>query len=308
MQANLLLRTKLMPLRLHRRVQPRPALVARLQEALEHPLTVVQAGPGYGKTTLLSDFGSRLGNCRLAWYSLDESDSDPHQFLSYLTGAFSLALPGLSATPAAVLNEISQSNLAGRWAWALDALINALTERLDAPAVLVLDDYHLVAAVPEISALTDRLINHLPADLHVIITTRHPLSLPGMVAWRARDQILELGRRELAFQREEIAALFREAYGLPLSPAEVAALADKTEGWPIALQLIWQGLRSGAAGNVADLLNSRQEVASLTALFDYLVRDLLDRQPAEIANFMRQTAVLRELTPTLCARRLCCAS
>ncbi len=324
MQADLLLRTKLMPPRLHRRVLPRPSLVARLREALDHPLTIVQAGPGYGKTTLLADFGAWLAhpepspagpagapgtgrpvlvprNPILAWYSLDESDGDPRQFLSYLIGAFSLALPTLPDTPTVVLHEIGQGGLAGQWSWALDALINALAERLDGPTVLVLDDYHFVASSSAVVALTDRLIAHLPADLHVIITTRHPLNLPGMVAWRARNRVLELNRHDLAFQRAEIASLFREAYGISLSAAEVAALADKTEGWPIALQLIWQGLRSGAAGNVADLLNNRHGVASLTALFDYLARDLLDRQPAEIADFMRQTAVLRELTPEACA-------
>ncbi len=324
MHADPLLRTKLMPPRLHRRVLPRPALAARLQEALEYRLTIVQAGPGYGKTTLLADLAAQLASgtspgprppgmrtldsshpgrpdCRLAWYSLDESDNDPRQFLSYLIGACSLALPDLPDTPTAMLQEISQGHQTGRWTWALDALINALAERLDGPALLVLDDYHFVAGSPEVVTLTDRLIAHLPADLHVIITTRHPLNLPGMVTWRARDQVMELGSRELAFQPGEIAALFRDAYGMALSPAEVTALADKTEGWPIALQLIWQGLRSGVAVNAADLLNDRQGIASLTALFDYLARDLLDRQPAELADFMRRTAVLRELTPEACA-------
>ncbi|MCX7707553.1 MAG: tetratricopeptide repeat protein, partial [Anaerolineae bacterium] len=324
MQADPLLRTKLMPPRLHRRVLPRPSLVSRLQEALEYPLTVVQAGPGFGKTTLLADFGARLAtdgcpgprptgsqssksalprpmDCRLAWYSLDESDNDPRQFLSYLIGALSLALPDLPDTPTVVLQEISQGQQASRWTWALDALINTLAERLDGPTVLILDDYHFVADSSEVTTLTNRFIAHLPADLHVIITTRHPLNLPGMVTWRARNQVMELGSRELAFQPEEIAALFRDAYGMALSPAEIGALADKTEGWPIALQLIWQGLRSGAGMNIANLLNDREGIASLTALFDYLARDLLDRQPAEIADFMRQTAVLRELTPEACA-------
>lgn len=324
MHTDLLLRTKLMPPRLHRRVLSRPTLAARLQEALEYPLTIVQAGPGYGKTTLLADFATQLASgtlpgprppgvctpdsshlgradCRLAWYSLDESDNDPRQFLSYLIGACSLALPDLPDTPTAMLQEISQGHQADRWIWALDALINALIERLDGPAVLVLDDYHFVAGSSEVVTLTDRFISHLPADLHTIIATRQPLSLPGMITRRAKGQVMELGSRELAFQPGEIAALFRDAYGMTLSPAEVAALSDKTEGWPIALQLIWQGLRSGAAVNAADLLNDKQGIASLTALFDYLARDLLDRQPAEVADFMRQTAVLRELTPEACA-------
>ena len=83
-----------------------------------------------------------------------------------------------------------------------------------------------------------------------------------------------------------------------LAPDEVATLYDKTEGWPIAVQLTWQGLRSGAARSVADLLAAG--VTSSTALFDYLARETLDRQPPEIRAFLREMAVLGELTPEAC--------
>jgi ATP/maltotriose-dependent transcriptional regulator MalT len=67
------------------------------------------------------------------------------------------------------------------------------------------------------------------------------------VTWRAKGDVLEIGRRELAFQLIEIETLFRDTYGMQLGQAEVAVLADKTEGWPIALQLVWQGLRNSSA-------------------------------------------------------------
>ena len=297
MHTNLLLRTKLTPPRLHRRVLPRPALVARLCNALEHRLTVVQAGTGYGKTTALA---SLAADSPLCWYTLDGSDTDARQFLSYLIGAFYIPFPDLPDAPAVMLNELSQGGANGQLTLAVDALINILAERLDRPTLLVLDDYHFVAGSPEINALLDRFITHLPPDLHVIVASRHPLELPGTLTWRAKNEMTEIGRAELAFQPAEIAALFRDAYGMALSPADVAALADKTEGWPIALQLAWQGLRSGTAGSVAALFDGAHGGASLAALFSYLARDLLERQPPEIADFMRETAVLRELTPEAC--------
>lgn len=298
MHADLLLRTKLTPPRLHRRVLPRPTLVARLNDALENRLTIVQAGTGYGKTTVLASLAA--GGPAPCWYTLDESDTDPRQFLSYLIAAFYLSYPDLPDTPWVVLNELSGGVIGKPWSWAVDALINVLVERLDSPTLLVLDDYHFVAHAPEIAALLDRFITHLPPDLHIIIASRYPLTLPGMVTWRAKGQMTEIGYRELAFQTKEITALFRDAYGMTLTPADVAALADKTEGWPIALQLAWQGLRSGTATSVADLFDGARGGASLNALFDYLARELLDRQPSEIADFMRETAVLRELTPEAC--------
>jgi ATP/maltotriose-dependent transcriptional regulator MalT/DNA-binding SARP family transcriptional activator len=325
----LLLRTKLTPPRLHRRVLPRPGLIAKLCEALDYRLTIVQAGAGYGKTTALAALNGpisaggaasetgRAPNYTLVWYTLDESDNDPQQFLAYLIGAFRLQLPGLPHTPLVVLDEIGRGEMTAHGPKAngspvVDALLNALAESLRRPALLVLDDYHYVAKFPEIGALVERLVTYAPADLHVIAATRYPFALSGLVGWRAKNQLLEIGRPDLAFQPHEIAALFRDTYGMALTPAEVTALADKTEGWPIALQLVWQGLRSARASITApnsQLTTRNCELTNgetvpwpvgLAALFDYLALELLDRQPPEIATFLIETAVLRSLTPAAC--------
>ncbi len=298
---DLLLRAKLTPPRSHRRTLARPGVGARLGEALDHRLTIVQAGTGYGKTTALAAFcqaqaespaGAGLP-ALVFWYALDDSDRDPQQFLAYLIGAFRQGLPHLDETPAALLAE------PGRWLLALDALINALADQLTGPALLVLDDYHFVSDALEVHDLVERLVTFLPPDLHVILTTRRPVTFAALPAWRARGEILELSRADLAFGPAEVDALFREIYAAPLSPADVAALADRTEGWPIALQLAWQSLRSGAARDVGALLAGGSQ--STSALFDYLAHELLDRQPPEVAAFLLETAVLRALTPEACA-------
>lgn len=301
----LLLRAKLTPPQPQRRMLARPGIVARLRAALDHRLTVVQAGTGYGKTTALAAFCQAAAERRpdagdpgpvcVFWYTLDESDRDPQQFLSYLVGAFRQTLPHLDETPAALLAEPG----GGRWTQALDALINTLADQVTGPAVLVLDDYHFVSDAVEVRSLAERLVTFLPPHLHAILTSRHPVMFGALPAWRARGELLELVKADLAFGPAEIDALFREVYGAPLSPAEVAALADRTEGWPIALQLAWQSLRSGAARDVGTLLAAGSQ--STSALFDYLAHELLDRQPPEVAAFLVETAVLRELTPEACA-------
>jgi ATP/maltotriose-dependent transcriptional regulator MalT/DNA-binding SARP family transcriptional activator len=294
-RADLLLRTKLAPPRPHKRILPRTALIARLREALDSRLTLVQAGTGYGKSTALAALADE--NRPLFWYSLDEADADPQRFLSYLVAAFELHLPQLSAEPAVVLQEISGAG-SGAWAQVIDALVNALSAALITPALLVIDDYQFVADTPEINALVERFLVYRPPDLHVILTGRHVLNTPQLIAWRAKGEVLEIGRAELAFRADEIAALFRDTYAMQLSPDDIVALADKTEGWPIALHLVWQSLRSNTADSVRDLL--ARGPASLSALFAYLAHDVLDRQSREVADFLRATAVLRELTPAAC--------
>jgi DNA-binding SARP family transcriptional activator len=294
---DLLLRTKLSPPQRQRRVLARPALLARLREAREVRLTVVQAGTGYSKTTALAALDG--GETPVFWYSVGEADADPQRFLAYLIEAVRLRLPGLSDLPLAVLHEGSGEGNPAVWTQVLDALINALADAdLPGPALLILDDYHLVADTPAIQALIEHLITYLPPDLHLILSTRYPLPAPNLVGWRVRGEVLEIDGPALAFSAAEIEALFRDVYQMPLTPPEVAALAETTEGWPIALQLVWQGLRGGSARSAADLL--AQGSPSLGTLFEYLAREVLGGQPPEIAAFLRQTAILRELTPAAC--------
>jgi DNA-binding SARP family transcriptional activator len=294
---DLLLRTKLSPPQRQRRVLPRPALLARLREAQEVRLTLVQAGTGYSKTTALAALDS--GDLPLFWYSIGEADRDPQRFLAYLIEAFRTRLPGLSDLPLAALHEGSAEGSPATWARVLDALINPLADGdLPGPALLVLDDFHLVADVPAIAALTERLIAYLPADLHLILSSRYPLTGLDLVGWRVRGEVLDIGSQTLAFSPGEIEALFRDIYQMPLAASDVAALAETTEGWPIALQLVWQGLRNGAARSATDLLAHGSP--SLGTLFEYLACEVLGGQPPEIAAFLRETAVLRELTPAAC--------
>jgi DNA-binding SARP family transcriptional activator len=293
---DLLLRTKLAPPQVHSRVLARPALTSLLRESLNYRLTVVHAGTGYSKTTALAALDN--GDTPLFWYTLGDAESDPQRFLSYLISAFRVRMPGMSDLPLVVLQERGGEGSKIAWVQALDALINVLAESLVGPAILVLDDYHFVGNSPEITTLVERFIEYLPASLHVIISTRYPFACPRLVTWRARGEVLEIGRKALAFGHEEVEALFRDVYRMELASEELTSLVEKTEGWPIALQLVWQGLRSGTTRSSSQLLE--QGSTSLSALFDYLASDVLGAQSPEVAAFLRDTAILRELTPAAC--------
>ncbi|HEU5099907.1 MAG TPA: transcriptional regulator, partial [Roseiflexaceae bacterium] len=272
-------------------------LLQKLRDAFDYRLTLVQAGTGYGKTTALSALDT--GDFPLFWYSAEEADADPQRFLSYLIAAFRTRLPTMSDLPLAVLADRGSEGTYEVWAQTLDALINVLIKALPGPALLIVDDYHFVSGSPEINSLTERLITFLPANLHIIISTRHPLTTPGLARWRTHGDVQEIGDATLAFRPAEIEALFRTVYGMQLAPQEIASLAEKTDGWPIALQMVWQDLRNDTTQSAKKLLTAGP--ASLAALFDYLAREVLARQPTEVATFLRDTAVLRKLTPATCA-------
>jgi LuxR family transcriptional regulator, maltose regulon positive regulatory protein len=200
---DLLLHTKLAPPRLRKRGKTRSTLIARLLEALDHRLTLVQAGTGYDKSTAFAALADE--DVPLYWHSLDEADADPQCFLCAGGGA---------------------------WAQVIDALVNALSAALAAPALLVIDDYQFIADF-QINALVERFLTYLPPDLHVILTGRHMLNRPQLITWRAKSEVLENNRAELAFRADEIAALFHDTYAMQLSPDDTVVLTDKTEGWPI---------------------------------------------------------------------------
>lgn len=298
---DLILRTRLVPPRLHRLTLARPGLLARLREALDVRCTVVHAGTGYGKSTALAAFVGYETDLATAWYSLSEADADPQRFLAYLIAAFRQRFPSLSGLPQAILQDAGQGiDSVQRWENVVDTLVNALTEHITSPSVLVLDDFHFVSQTPAIAALVERFIAHVPADLHVILATRHPLHSAALTAWRARGDLLEIDRVDLAFKPDEVDALFRDTYGVALTAEELTVLTDRTEGWPIALQLVWQGIRNSGAGNAARLLVAETAARSVTALFEFLANEVLDRQPPEIVEFLLDTTVLRELTPAAC--------
>lgn len=286
-----LLLTKLRPPRAGAVRLPRARLAARLRRACEHRLTLLQAPAGYGKTTLLA--GLAGGATPIAWYSVGDEDTDPPRFLAYLLEALRLALPGLSTRPAAVLEDCRRNPHATDWTPVVDVLVNALETALEGPLLLVLDDYDTVARQPGLAALVHRLLQHQPLHLHLLLAARQPVELPGLHAWRARGEVLELGRRELGLDAEEITALFNDGYRRPISAEQAAELQALTEGWPIAVQLFAQGGAPGAARLPAPALPP-------AALFDFLALEIFAALPAPLRRFLGDIAVLRRLDVAAC--------
>jgi LuxR family maltose regulon positive regulatory protein len=268
---------------------PRAGPQSLLQESLQAKLCLVGAPAGSGKTTLLAQWQAVAGGGRVAWVSLDESDNDPTRFWSYLVAAVRTVEPGVGTVALEALGgpsvELERVVVA--------SLVNDLGT-VGAPLVLVLDDYHLIT-----DAICHRtlgwFLDHLPAAVHVVLSTRVDPPLP-LARMRARGELAELRVGELQFTGEEASELLNGSMGLGLAAEEVARLAERTEGWAAGLVLAGLSLRGrpDPGGFIAAFSGGDRHVA------DYLVAEVLERQPEELREFLLRTSVLERLSGPLC--------
>ena len=162
----------------------------------------------------------------------------------------------------------------------------------------MLDDAHIVTDTGEVAHIIDRLVGLAPANLHVLLSGRPAITLPSLSRWRSQGEVLIVDQAVLTFTADEIAALFATHYGFELSRDEVDALVVYTEGWAIALQLIWQSIRSQSPSAIEFPLHWKTD--SLETLFDMLAREVFERQPADVRTFLLVTSTLRDLRPDAC--------
>ncbi|HEU5104072.1 MAG TPA: AAA family ATPase, partial [Roseiflexaceae bacterium] len=266
----------------------RPRLSERLNEGLHRKLTLIAAPAGFGKTTLVSAWLALCGR-PIVWLSLDEADSDPTRFLTYLVAALQTIAPTIGAGLLSALQSPQPPPAESM----LTALLNEITTLPD-HFVLILDDYHVLDATPVDQALTF-LLEHLPPQMHLIITTREDPQLP-LARLRVRDQMTELRAADLRFTRAEAAAFLKEVMDLDLSAEEVAALETRTEGWIAGLQLAALSMRG--RDDIGHLV--RAFAGDNRYIVDYLVEEVLQRQPERVRNFLLQTAILDRLHGPLC--------
>jgi LuxR family maltose regulon positive regulatory protein len=289
--ASPLLETKLYAPRRRRELVPRPRLRERLDRGTASKLTLVSAPAGFGKTTLLAEWlaAAPAGERSAAWLSLDQGDNHPATFWSYLIAALQTAAPGVGAAALALLQSPQPPPIET----VLATLLNELGA-LPTEVVLVLDDYHVVDA-RDLQDGVAFLLDHLPPRVHLVIASRADPPLP-LARLRARGELAEIRAADLRFTPDEAAAYLNEVMGLALTARDVAALEGRTEGWIAALQLAALSVRGrdDVAGFIASFAGDDRYIV------DYLVEEVLQRQPDQVRGFLQQTSVLDRMTGPLC--------
>jgi len=297
---------------------PRPRLVERLNAGLDTAcrLMLVSAPAGFGKTTLLSEWIYSVETAEqaiptlFAWLSLDKGDNDPARFWTYVVAALrevrldigAAALTILQSPALVTTQPATTSAPHDQVEWIetiLTDLINELAKAGPAPLVLVLDDLHLI----ENSQIHDELVfflEHLPPHMHLVVSSRADPPWP-LARWRARCQVTELRSEDLRFNSVEAAA-FLSLLKLDLSPADVAALEERTEGWIAGLQMAAISMQARKqAQDTADLTGFVQAfTGSHRFVLDYLIEEVLNQQPPDVHKFLLQTSILERMSAPLC--------
>jgi LuxR family transcriptional regulator, maltose regulon positive regulatory protein len=284
------------------RLVPRARLWEKLNTGQPGQLTLISASAGFGKTTLIAEWISAMpeqgpfSRHHAAWLTLDEGDNDPVRFFAYLIAAIqcvapaigqnlasSLHSPGLlppEAITAQLINEISQHS-----------------EKL----ILVLDDYHTINSTVIHTSLR-YLLDRLPPKLHLILITRSDPPVP-LARLRAQGSIVEIRVADLSFNAEETEIFLNEIMQLNLAADDVLILMQRTEGWAVGLQLAALYLNSG--------VDAQRFIPGFSGghayIIDYLVEEVLARQPEEVKQFLLYTSVLdricASLADAICSRR-----
>lgn len=266
----------------------RERLLDALDEAACLPLTLVCAPPGFGKSTLLSEWAGRR-RATVAWVSLDAGDSDVARFAAYLVAALAEVLPATATSTAPFVGALPQGGIETL----LTSVVNEAAAA-ESSLTIVLDDYHLIES-SQVHRAMEFLVEHLPPTWHLIVSARSEPPLP-LARWRARSRLAELGPAALRFTTGEGAEFLRRTMGLVVEDETAAALTETTEGWAAGLQMAALALRGRADpdGFVREFTGSHHYIV------DYLVGEVLAGQPPPIRRFLLQTSILERLCGPLC--------
>ena len=289
MLANQFLATKFQPPPL----RPGRVIRTRLVQKLEQGyiagarLTLICAPAGYGKTTLAVEWLQQEKT--FCWIGLDASDNDPHRFFTSLVTALQKIDPALGISTTSLLS-ISPQPPVERF---VSELINELSTSNQA-FLLVLDDYHSIHT-QAIHEAMESLLNHQPANLHLVVTTREDPPFP-LGRLRAGGQITEARQRDLRFTGEEVQSFLHQMHRLDLPPAALEKLLALTEGWAAGLQLTGMAFQNEQdAEAFLDTFRGTHQY-----IIEYLLEEVLRRQPEDIRSFLTRTSILERFNVSLC--------
>lgn len=268
----------------------RPRLMRKLQGILDHKLMIVSAPPGYGKTTLVTQFANQ-SPYPVLWHTVEERERDLPNLYQRVRTLLKEVLPPISHLPDS--NNRSPNELGA-------LVADTLREETSKPVIYVFDDLQHLSGAYDAETWLRTLVSLLPGNFHLILISRTLPNLP-LAEMIARREVLAIGPEELRFTPQEtyqLAERASETNDSTLSAEDVQKLISHLEGWP--------------AGTVFALYPLPEELERLMlggrrgpeALFDLLANSMLRSQPPRLRHFLLASSTLSRLTPELCSEAL----
>jgi LuxR family maltose regulon positive regulatory protein len=268
-------------------VASRELLLARLDASLSRSVSVIISPPGFGKTTLLTQWWRTLELRRdifACWLTLDEFDSEVSRFVAGVILA--VARAGVEVGPLEVAaRQQSIDPYVRPIALALLEAIRVSGRRV----VLILDDFHR-ARSRAVDEVIETLIDHSQGELHLVVSGRYRPSF-RVSALLARGLVTQLDAGDLALSLEQAG----QVMGSDVSPDDLAMLHARTEGWAVALQLarLWLDRGRHRADSLKDFSGRTTEMT------DYLTEQIVADLPEDLREFLLETAILERFDASL---------
>jgi LuxR family transcriptional regulator, maltose regulon positive regulatory protein len=266
----------------------RSELFEKLNAGLSRKLILISAPAGFGKTTVVSDWIDQ-NKIPAAWFSLDNGDNDPVDFLSYIISGIQSIHTTFGQGALKLLNSPNKPSGESIASLLINEILN-----INQNFLLVLDDFHLIKS-NEVVKLLSYLLEHMPGNIHIVILTRSDPAL-SLSRLRSQHQLVELRSSDLSFSANDISVWFNKKLKLGLSIEDVYSLETKTEGWIAGLQLTalsMQG-REDISEFIQDLKGDNRYI------MDYLMEEVLKIQTDDIKEFLVQTSILAQMSAPLC--------
>jgi len=267
----------------------RERVAGLIEKASAHPVTVVKARAGAGKTMACATWAMATARPRrVAWLTLDEGDRSPGRFWANVTAA--LAADSIPAEQPLVPRTRDASD-------DLPASLISAVRGVASPTVLVLDNMHELAGgsvLPELGFL----LRHAPSTLRIILSGRY---VPGLqlAKMRLAGDLAEITEADLACTPDEADAVLA-ALGVAADEAERDALLRHAEGWMAGLRMAAAAAGTARTGRPGESVDFGR--LGSAAVADYLHDEVLDRQSPQVQLFMRRTSVAKRLTGELADR------
>lgn len=269
----------------------RPRLNSVLDTIPQKKLTLVIAGPGYGKTTLIAQAMESL-NLKLIWYRPNSADPDFMGFFGQLVTGIQRYFPGFwkghkACSPGFAAME--------------DAFWAELLSHVTSDLLLVMDDFHHLGKKNDIYHFLQSFLERFVPFVHLVLISRSlpPLKFSRLIADR---QVIQIDDGDLAFTKDEIRRLYAQLFDIVLPEQYCRTLHHKTGGWVSGLVLFYHSLRKKTGPEVGDAilrLNGSQR-----HIYNYLKENIFDLLSVEKQSFMMRTSILSRLHIGFCNRFL----